>query len=65
MVAVGSLALALLAGLFIHGKYNAEVFVTNIEDEFPKLGGFYAFGGMWIHSGPEPQMYGLRLGVNF
>ena len=47
------------------GNFNAEAFVTNIEDNFPKLGGFFAFGGMWIHSGPEPQLYGLRLGVAF
>ncbi len=47
------------------GTYNAEVFVTNIEDNFPMLGGFYAFGGMWIHSGPEPRLWGVKFGVAF
>ncbi len=47
------------------GNYNAEVFVTNIEDNFPMLGGFFAFGGMWIHSGPEPRLWGVKLGVAF
>ena len=54
-----------LSWVSAEGKYNAELFITNIEDNFPKLGGFYAFGGMWIHSGPEPQMYGLKFGVTF
>jgi len=47
------------------GNYNAEIFVTNIEDNFPMLGGFFAFGGMWIHSGPEPRMWGVRFGAGF
>jgi len=54
-----------LSWVSAEGNFNAEAFVTNIEDNFPMLGGFYAFGGMWIHSGPEPRMYGLRLGLAF
>ena len=54
-----------LSWVSAEGKFDAEVFVTNIEDNFPMLGGFFAFGGMWIHSGPEPRMVGLRLGVTF
>ncbi len=54
-----------LSWVSAEGNYNAEVFVTNIENNFPKLGGFYAFGGMWIHSGPEPRMWGVRFGAGF
>ena len=48
-----------------NGHLNAEVFVTNVENNFPKIGGFFAFGGMWIHSGPEPRMYGFKLGYKY
>ncbi len=54
-----------LSWVSAEGTFNAEAFVTNIEDNFPMLGGFYAFGGMWIHSGPEPRLWGVKLGVAF
>ncbi len=54
-----------LSWVSAQGNYNAEIFVTNIEDNFPMLGGFFAFGGMWIHSGPEPRLWGVRFGAGF
>ena len=49
----------------VDGHWNAEAFVQNIEDEFPIVGGFYAFNGVWVTYGPEPRTYGLRIGYRY
>ncbi|MBT7952895.1 MAG: TonB-dependent receptor, partial [Gammaproteobacteria bacterium] len=48
-----------------NGHWNAEAFVQNIENEFPLNGAFFAFGGMWTSSGPEPRTYGIKIGYNY
>ena len=47
------------------GHWNADAFIQNIEDNGVLVGGFFAFGGMWLHSGPQPRTYGLRLGYSY
>ncbi len=47
------------------GHWRGELFVTNIEDNFPKTGGYLATGGYWLTYGPEPTLYGARLAYHF
>ncbi len=47
------------------GHWNAEAFIQNIEDNGPIIGGFYAFSGVFVISGPEPRTYGARVGYRF
>ncbi len=47
------------------GHWNAEAYIQNIEDNAPLVGGFYAFLGMWLHSGPEPRTVGAKVGYRF
>ena len=44
------------------GHWNIEAFIQNIEDNGVIVGGFYAFGGVWTTSGPEPRTFGTRIG---
>jgi iron complex outermembrane recepter protein len=41
--------------------WSGELYIQNLEDEFPMTGGFLATNGYWITYGPEPRTYGARL----
>ena len=46
-------------------QFSIEGYVTNIEDNFVKTGGFLATNGYWVSYGPEPRLYGLRASYRF
>lgn len=46
-------------------QLSIEGYVTNIEDNFVKTGGFLATNGYWITYGPEPRLYGVRASYRF
>ena len=45
--------------------WRGELFLSNIEDNFPKVGAYLATGGYWITYGPEPTMFGAKLAYTF
>jgi len=45
--------------------WRGELFLTNIEDNFPKVGAYLATGGYWITYGPEPTIFGAKLAYTF
>ncbi len=47
------------------GNWRGELFLQNIEDNFPKTGGYLATGGYWITYGPEPTLFGAKLAYTF
>lgn len=46
-------------------QWRGELFLTNIEDNFPKTGAYLATGGYWITYGPEPRLFGAKLAYTF
>lgn len=46
-------------------RWTGELFVQNLEDEFPLIGGFLATNGYWLTYGPEPRTWGARLSYDF
>jgi len=49
----------------LEGSWRGELFLTNIEDNFVKTGGYLATGGWWITYGPEPTVFGARLSYSY
>jgi len=45
--------------------YRGELYVTNLEDNFAKTGGYLATSGYWLTYGPEPTLYGAKLAYTF
>ena len=46
-------------------QWSGELYVQNLENEFPKTGGFLATNGYWITYGPEPRTFGARVTYRF
>ncbi|MDG1987256.1 MAG: TonB-dependent receptor [Halieaceae bacterium] len=46
-------------------QLSIEGYLTNIEDNYVKTGGFLATNGYWITYGPEPRIFGVRASYRF